>query len=331
VTVTAPNARRTKLVVAFAIIYLVWGSTYLVTKIGVGHLPPLTFAAARFVSGGLLLLGVARRLAVRRGQALWPTITLVDARALLAIGFFGVFVANGIGVWGLQYIPSNLAALLNVSASFWIPLLGLFGARATSISLRIGVGLVIGFAGTMLIAWPSNDAAAAALGWPTLIVLIGCFSWSVGTILQRNQQSSLDLMTFTALQMLCGGLLLSCVMWLSGEPARWHWDASGLAALAYMTIMSSCIAYTAYAWLSVNVTPAQLSTYGFVNPAIALLLGWWILDETLGPLQMVGTLVILGGTLLVNWPRPAPAAITAITEADEAKLSSAKRAAPPAT
>jgi drug/metabolite transporter (DMT)-like permease len=89
--------------------------------------------------------------------------------------------------------------------------------------------------------------------------------------------------------------------------------------------------------LSVNVTPAQLSTYGFVNPAIALLLGWWILDETLGPLQMVGTLVILGGTLLVNWPRPAPAlapapaAITAITGAAEAPLSSAKREAPPAT
>ena len=335
-TVAAPNARRTKLVVAFAIIYLVWGSTYLVTKIGVGHLPPLTFAAARFVSGGLLLLVVARWLALRRGQALWPTITLVDARALLAVGFFGVFIANGTGVWGLQFIPSNLAALLNVSASFWIPLLGLFGARATSISLRIGVGLVIGFAGTVLIAWPGSDAAAAAT-WPTLIVLVGCFSWSVATILQRNQQSSLDLMTFTALQMLCGGLLLSCVMWLSGEPARWHWNTSGLAALAYMTLMSSCIAYTAYAWLSVNVTPAQLSTYGFVNPAIALLLGWWILDETLGPLQMVGTLVILGGTLLVNWPRPAPAlapapaAITAIAGAAEAPLSSAKREAPPAT
>lgn len=302
-TAAAPSARRTKLVVAFAIIYLVWGSTYLATKIGVGHLPPLTFAAARFVSGGVLLFVVARWLALRRGQPLVPTITGSDAQALLAVGFFAVFVSNGTGVWGLQYIPSNLAALLNVSASFWIPLLGLFGARAQSISLRVGAGLVIGFTGTTLIAWPGSDAAAAALAWPTLVVLVGCFTWSVGTILQRNLKSSLDLMTFTALQMLCGGLLLSLAMWVSGEPARWQWDASGLAALAYMTIMSSCIAYTAYAWLSVNVTPAQLSTYGFVNPAIALLLGWWILDETLGPLQIAGTLVILGGTLLVNWPK----------------------------
>ena len=149
-TVPAPNARRSKLVVAFAIIYLVWGSTYLVTKIGVGHLPPLTFAAARFVSGGVLLLIVARLLALRRGQALMPKITGSDARALLMIGFFAVFVSNGTGVWGLQYIPSNLAALLNVSASFWIPLLGLFGARAQPISLRIGCGLAIGFAGTAL-------------------------------------------------------------------------------------------------------------------------------------------------------------------------------------
>lgn len=326
-TDNAPNARRTKLVVAFAIIYLVWGSTYLVTKIGVGHVPPLTFAAARFVSGGLLLLAVARLLAVRRGQTLLPKLTRVDARLLLTVGFFAVFVSNGTAVWGLQFIPSNLAALLNVSASFWIPLLGLFGTRAQPISMRIGTGLVIGFAGTVLIAWPGSDAAAAALAWPTLIVLIGCFAWSVATILQRNAASSLDLMTFTALQMLCGGLMLSLMMWLSGEPARWHWDASGLFALAYMTIMSSCIAYTAYGWLSMNVTPAQLSTYGFVNPAIALLLGWWVLNEKLGPLQMAGTLVILGGTLLVNWPRRPRAQAT---EPDSATVSNVKREAPPA-
>ena len=326
-TVSAPSARRTKLVVAFAIIYLVWGSTYLATKIGVGHLPPLTFAAARFLSGGVLLFVVARFLALRRGEAFMPKITAADARALLAIGFFAVFMSNGAAVWGLQYIPSNLAALLNVSASFWIPLLGLFGTRAQPISLRVATGLVIGFIGTLLIAWPGSDAAAAALAWPTLIVLVGCFTWSVGTILQRNLQSSLDLMSFTALQMLCGGVLLSLAMFLTGEPARWQWDVQGLAALAYMTIMSSCIAYTAYAWLSVNVTPAQLSTYGFVNPAIALLLGWWILDETLGPLQMAGTLVILGGTLLVNASRPSRNAVTADTGTD---LSSAKREAPPA-
>ena len=298
----AAAARRTKLLVSFAIVYLVWGSTYLATKIGVGHLPPFTFATVRFLSGGLLLLAVARLLAVRRGESVLPKISVSDLRKLILVGLLAVFISNGTAVWGLQHLPSNLAALLNVSASFWIPILGLFGARAQPISLRVGIGLVIGFSGTTLIAWPGSDAAGAALAWPTLVVLVGCFTWSLGTIVQRSIASSLDLMTFTALQMLFGGLLLSIAMVLTGEPARWNWDPRGLVALAYMTIMSSCIAYTAFAWLSVNVTPAQLSTYGFVNPAIALLLGWWVLGERLGLLQVIGTLIILGGTLLVNWP-----------------------------
>jgi drug/metabolite transporter (DMT)-like permease len=318
------TSRRTKVVVSFAIIYLVWGSTYLVTKIGVGHLPPFTFGAARFVSGGLLLFLVARLVARRSGAPLLPVVSPTEWRHLACVGFLSVFASNGTGVWSLQYVPSNLAALLNVSASFWIPLLGMFGARSQSLGTRVASGLAIGFAGTALVAWPGNDAAAA-LAWPTLIVLAGCFSWSLGTIYQRSVSTSLDLMTFTALQMLCGGLMLALVMWLAGEPQRWHVDAAGLAALAYMTILSSCIGYTAYAWLSVNVAPAQLATYGFVNPAIALLLGWWVLGESLTTLKIIGTVIILGGTLLVNWPRRTPARNVTVEDA----LNSVKRGAPP--
>jgi drug/metabolite transporter (DMT)-like permease len=325
---SATSSRRTKLLVSFAIVYVVWGSTYLVTKIGVGRLPPFSFAAVRFISGGLLLLAVARWLAHRRGERWWPAISGTEWRALGIVGFCAVFVSNGCAVWGLQYVPSNLAALLNVSASFWIPLLGMFGARAQSIPRRIAAGLVAGFAGTTLVAWPGSDATAAVLAWPTLVVLVGCLGWSVGTIHIRNAGISLDLTSFTALQMLCGGVMLLVPATLAGEAHLWQWDAAGLAALGYMTIMSSCIAYTAFAWLSVNVTPAQLSTYGFVNPALALLLGWWVLDERLGPLQLVGTAVILGGTLLINWPGRPPAARG--KPAPAASLSNAEREAPPA-
>lgn len=311
------SSRRTKLLLSFAIVYLVWGSSYLVTKIGVGRLPPFSFGAVRFIAGGLLLFTVARWLASRQGARWLPAVSPTDWRTLATVGVCTVFISNGCAVWSLQYVPSNLAALLNVSVSFWIPLLGMFGARAQPIPTRVATGLVAGFAGTSFVAWPGSDAAAAVLAWPTLVVLVGCLGWSFGTIHLRNAGTSLDLMTFTALQMLCGGLLLLGVAILSGELNLWRWDAGGLTALAYMTIMSSCIAYTAFAWLSVNVTPAQLSTYGFVNPALALLLGWWVLDERLGPLQIVGTAVILGGTLLVNWPRRSSA-------------DSAKREAPPA-
>ena len=320
-TDTAAASRRTKVLVSFAIVYLVWGSTYVVTKIGVGRLPPFMFAAVRFLIGGALLWVVARTMAHRRGLPWVPVIASKEWRVLAIVAFFSVFVSNGAAVWGLQHIPSNLAALLNVTSSFWIPILGMFGARAHAVSRRVAVGLIIGFGGTVLVAWPGSETAAAALAWPTLVVLVGCFGWSLGTIYIRNSSTSLDLMTFTALQMLCGGLFLVVPAILAGEASHWTWDAGGLLALAYMTIVSSCVAYTAYAWLSVNVSPAQLSTYAFVNPAIALLLGWWVLEEGLGPLQIAGTVIILGGTLLVNWPRPAQTA---------PQVNTAEREAPPA-
>jgi len=307
--------------VSFAIVYLVWGSTYVVTKIGVDRLPPFSFAAVRFLIGGALLWFVARLLARSHGLPRLPAIPKQEWRGLLIVGFFTVFVSNGAAVWSLQYIPSNLAALLNVTSSFWIPILGMFGARAQPISGRVAIGLVTGFAGTVLVAWPGSETAAAALAWPTLIVLVGCFGWSLGTFYIRNSGTALDLMTFTALQMLCGGAMLIVPALIAGELTQWSWDIGGLTALTYMTIVSSCIAYTAYAWLSVNVTPARLSTYAFVNPAIALLLGWWILEEGLGPLQITGTIVILGGTVLINWPRRSASA--------ESRVSSAEPEAPP--
>jgi drug/metabolite transporter (DMT)-like permease len=135
-----------------------------------------------------------------------------------------------------------------------------------------------------------------------LAVLVGCVGWSAATFYMRNVQTGLDVMAFTGLQMLLGGVMMLVPALLLGEPARWQWSPIGLASLAYMTLFSSCLAYTAYAWLSVHVTPAQVGTYGFVNPAIAVMLGWWILDEVLSPLQIAGTAVIFLAMLLINWP-----------------------------
>ena len=112
--------------------------------------------------------------------------------------------------------------------------------------------------------------------------------------------------------MLLGGLMMLVPALILGEPARWQWSPVGMASLIYMTLFSSCLAYTAYAWLSVHVAPAQVGTYGFVNPAIAVLLGWWILDEALSPMQMIGTAIIFAAMLWINWPgsarRAAPSA-----------------------
>lgn len=299
------NSRRLTQVGCFATIYLVWGSTYLTTKIGVTALPPFLFGGVRFLLGGALLLIVARWRAHHQGRVL-PRPTAIEWRHLAVVGLCTVFISNSGNIWGLQYVPSNLAALLNVSSSFWIPILGLFGARAQTIGMRSAAGLAVGFGGTLLIAWPGAMASMQTSGgvgaWPVIAILIGCVGWSAGTIYQRNALTRLDILYFTALQMACGGLMMLVTGIALGEWPQWHWDPIGIAALLYMMLFSSCIAYTAYAWLSVNAAPAQVGTYGFVNPVIAMWLGWWILDESLNLTQGVGTVVILVGMLLVNWP-----------------------------
>jgi len=298
----AAARRRATAIFCFATIYLVWGSTYLTTKIGVRTLPPFLFGGARFLLGGLLLYAVAVALRLRRGEPA-PRPTSRDWRHLLIVGFVGVFASNGGNVWGVQHLASNQAALLNVSATFWIALLGTFGKRAHPLGLRTATGLAIGFIGTALIAWPQEGAAANfALGAGTIAVLFACFNWAVATTYLRNIDTTLDVMTFTGLQMIIGGVMMMTLGFALNEAPAWNWNPLGLAMLAYMTLFSSCLAYTAYGWLSVNMTPAQVSTYAFVNPAVATLLGWWVLDEHLNVAQSLGMAVILGAMLLVNWP-----------------------------
>jgi drug/metabolite transporter (DMT)-like permease len=298
-------AYRARLVLCLATVYLVWSASYLVTKIGVQSLPPFLFGSLRFVIGGLLLFAVARVIAARRGGPLWPTLDAATWRSLLIVGALCVLVSNGFNVWGIQHVASNEAALLNVSSPFMIALFGTMGPRAHPLTRRVLAGLLLGALGILLVILPrgGSSGGSALHGWAIAAILIGCTGWAAGTIYQRNAAPGLDLMSFTGLQMLCGGVMMLVPALLLGEPARWHWDPSGLAALAWMIAMSSCIAYTAYAWLSVHATPAQAGSFGLVTPALAALLGWWILDEHLTAAQVTGMAVILAGVMLVNWPR----------------------------
>lgn len=294
------NASRSiKLLVCFSIVYLVWGSSYLVTSIGVHNLPPRLFGGIRFAISGLLLLGIAFALGRR---------TRLDGRDLanvLVLGFFTVLVANGFNNWAMQWVDSGTSALLNASSAFWIALLGTLGARAHPLSPRAGTGLAIGFVGVALILWPAQDLASELLV-PQLGILVGCVGWAMGTIFYRNAATRLDVLAFTGFQMLFGGAMLIVAGLFFGEAARWTWATPGLLSMAYLTLFSSCLAYTAYAWLTHNVTPAQVGTYSYVNPAIATLLGWWLLDEHLTAAQLAGMVVILAGVVLVSWPSEDP-------------------------
>ena len=289
--------QRRMLVLCLATVYLVWGTSYIATRVGVLNLPPLLFAGLRFILGGILLTIVAFwrgfRLNALRGQ--W--------RHLLVLSFIGVALSNGMQSWALQWIPSHASALLNASCALWIVVFGLFGARAHHPGPRAITGLVIGFAGTVLLMWPENGSFMTdALFIPQLVTLLACVVWSLGTIYMRNHSIDVDLFALIGLQMLLGGAWMALAGVVRGELPLWHWSTQGALALSYLVIFSCCFAYTAYGWLARHATPAQVGTYSYVNPAIAAVAGYVLLDEHISRLQFAGAVVILLGVLLINWP-----------------------------
>lgn len=285
-----------RLVLCLATVYVVWGSSYVATRIGVQHLPPLLFAGIRFTIAGLLMLGIAWYRGFR------PAALRGEWRHLAVIAVMGVSFVNGLQVWAMQWVPSQTGALLNTSSAFWIVAFGLFGRRAHRPGARVLTGIAIGFAGTATLIWPGLGAATATPLLPQLVILLACIGWAVATIYLRNIHTGLDVIALTALQMLIGGVVLVLLGLAWGEGQAWHGSTAGYLSMAWLTVFSSCCAYTAYTWLAQNATPAQVGTYSYVNPAIATLLGYLLLNEVLTPVQLFGTAVILAGVLLVNWP-----------------------------
>jgi drug/metabolite transporter (DMT)-like permease len=285
-----------KLALALGTIYLVWGSSFLFSKIAVASLPPALFSAVRFITAGTVLALVAR---IWDGSS-WP-VRLIEWRHVIITGFFMVLVSNGLNMWAIQFIPTNQSALLNSTPAFWIAALGVFGKRGHPLTRWAILGLVIGFAGVVLMLIPkgplSTESSLAQAG-----ILTGCLSWSLGTLYYRSIDTQLSSLMFMALQMLMGGLMLLGVAIAHGDAAGWKPDTSGWVALFYLTFVSSCLAYTAYGWLSLNAAPALIGTYGYVNPAIATFLGWQFLHEHLSGTQLAGMVIIIVGVSLLTLP-----------------------------
>jgi drug/metabolite transporter (DMT)-like permease len=285
-----------KLFVCLTTVYLVWGSSFLFSKIAVANLPPAMFSGIRFVTAGILLALIARFW----GGSPWPA-RPIEWRHVIITGFFMVLVSNGLNMWAIQFVPTNQSALLNSTPAFWIACLGVFGKRGHPLTGWAILGLAIGFLGVVLMLIPkgplSTQSSLAQAG-----ILAGCLSWSLGTLYYRSIDTHLSSLMFMALQMLMGGLMLLGVAIAHGDAARWVPDTSGLIALFYLTFFSSCLAYTAYGWLSLNAPPALIGTYGYVNPAIAAFLGWQFLHEHLSAAQLAGMVIIILGVSLLTLP-----------------------------
>jgi drug/metabolite transporter (DMT)-like permease len=287
---------RARIIAAFAVVYVIWGSTYAAIRIGVMALPPAALSGVRFTIAGTAMTVFA----IARGHSL-PR-TLVAWRRLALLGLTMVVLSNGLVTWAEQYVASNQAALLVASSALWTAWLGTFGPRAHPLSPRSKLGVLTGFAGVALLFWPREGITVQSLG-AQCVLLFSAFSWSSGGIHARNHPLQLSPLMVAGLQMSIGGLMMLAVSLTAGELERFHWSTSGMAALAYLMVFGSCIAYASYFWLIHHTTPDRLSTIAYVNPAVATLLGWIVLDERLTGMQLFGMAVILTGVVLVVWQR----------------------------
>jgi drug/metabolite transporter (DMT)-like permease len=299
----APDAgSRARLLAAFASLWLIWGSTYLAIRLAIETLPPLLMSGVRFLVAGVLLYVWMRR----RGE---PRPTAPQWRAASLIGALLLLFGNGGVAWAEQTIPSGLAALIVAIVPAWMVLFDWFGGASRPRPAVVG-GLALGFVGVGVLVGPEDLFGGTAVDpVGALVICVGTIAWASGSIYSRRAALPQSPQMTTAIQMLWGGGWLVVAGLLTGEAARI--DPSGVslrsaAAWAYLVIFGSIIAYGAYVYLLRHTEPAKASTYAYVNPVIAVLLGWLIADEPMGPRVLIAVAIIIPAVaLIVSFRSPA--------------------------
>jgi len=284
-----------KVLAAYAIVCVIWGSTYLAIRIGVRHMPPALFGGIRFLAAGAILLGLAALLRLRlptRGRD-WLTAAVVG---ILLLG-----VGNGLVIWAEQYVESGLAAILVVTGALWMAsfdsLIPGSDARPT---WKQFLGLLVGFAGTIVLVSGNLEGLGDAGLLGPVGVIIASASWALGSIYSKRHPVETGPHVHAALQMLFGGSALTLVGLLRGETAALEFSPEGLGAVAYLIVFGSIVAYTSYVYLLRHAAPAFVGTHVYVNTIVAVLLGWALLGEHVTLWTFVAMAVILGSVIWVR-------------------------------
>lgn len=291
-----------KLIAAYAAIYLIWGSTYLGVKVAVETLPPYLMTAARFLAAGSGLYAMTRL----RGA---PSPRTADWWRAARIGLLVVVVGFGVFSWAQQFLPSSLSAIMAATLPLWMVLLDWIAFRGPRPTARIAIGIAMGFVGIAILAAPTGtgptSSTAALLALTTL--LGASIAYALGSLMSRYSPEARDPLLPAAMQMLAGGAVLLVAGLLIGEgaflraaAANGTISARSLIAFGYLTIFGSGVAYSAYIWLLSVDRPARIATYAYVNPVIAVFLGWALLDERITARVLLGGAVILGAVLLIG-------------------------------
>ncbi|MEP7075022.1 MAG: EamA family transporter [Acidobacteriota bacterium] len=288
------------LIAAFAAVYLIWGSTYLAIKYAIGTIPSFMMAGVRFSVAGITLLIWARLSpSYQRPKPVHVRTAVIVGALLLALGNGGVVIAE-------QYLSSSLTALLIATVPFLIVILSWAFMGAGRPRITVVLGLIAGFVGVTLLVLgqPAGDAAGTGSRVLGIIALaIATIGWAIGSLYGSRAESAKPNTLAAGMQMVSGGIMLLIMSAVRGEWAEFHLSAvstTSLAALAYLIFFGALIAYTAYNWLLQNASPATVSTYAYINPAIAVVLGWSIAGETLTGQMLVGAAIIVGSVVLIT-------------------------------
>jgi drug/metabolite transporter (DMT)-like permease len=288
---------RALVLTAFAVIYVVWGSTYLAIRVVVETLPAFLSAGVRFtIAGGIMFAVLAARGSNKPSAAQW--------RYALVTGTLMLVGGNGLVVWSERTLSSGFTALIVALAPVWFALLDWLRPGGVRPQFKTVIGIVLGFAGVALLVKARGANTSVNGQWAGVFAVICAgVCWAAGSLYAKYKPNAGSPWMTAAAQMICGGAGLLLVGTLLGEPFRTDWSGvSGrsLAALGYLIVFGSWIGFTAYVWLLKVSTPSRISTYAYVNPVIAVLLGWVLLGERVSIGMLGGAAVILVGVIIIT-------------------------------
>src|SRR5882672_3989516 len=280
---------------AFLSIYLIWGSTYLGIRYAVETIPPLYTAGLRHLTAGTILLIWAL------AKGLRPTAAQI--RASVVVGFFFFLIGHGTLHWAETRVPSGFTSLIIASEPIWVFLMAAAADKKWRMNLPLGAGVVLGLAGVALLLGHGTLSSAPGVFVGAVAVLVGAISWSVGIIYSRRSHLSGNPLLLSALSLLSGSALLLTTGTIAGEARGFSFSqvtTRSWLALAYLIVFGSVIAFTAYNWLMEHYSPTFVATHTYINPIVAVLLGWWFAAEHVSLNVLLSAAMVIAAVFLVD-------------------------------